>query len=159
MRGIRASRMIRAVFDTNLFVSAFLTRENPGGVTSELLRFVIDGWIELYLSVEIADEVVATLWGSDRLRKRYLFSQEQVGQYRADLLTLATVVDDPAPTPGAVPRDPDDDKIIGKLPDLNLNIRKRAIGFGILARRHPSPKQAGQNDRGRDPDQIGRIQL
>ena len=48
----------------------------------------------------------------DRLQKRYLFSQEQVGQYRADLLTLATVVDDPPPMPGAVPRDPDDDKIV-----------------------------------------------
>ena len=27
-------------------------------------------------------------------------------------MTLATIVDDPAPTPGAVPRDPDDDKIV-----------------------------------------------
>jgi predicted nucleic acid-binding protein len=35
-----------------------------------------------------------------------------VAQYRADLLRLATIVDDPPPTPGAVPRDPDDDKIV-----------------------------------------------
>jgi len=29
-----------------------------------------------------------------------------------DLLTVATVVVDPPPTPGAVPRDPDDDMIV-----------------------------------------------
>jgi len=104
--------MIRAVFDTNLLVSAFLSREIPGGVSSELLRFVIDGTIDLYLSIEIADEVVATLSESRRLRRRCTFSPEQAGQYRADLLTLANVVDDPPATPGAVPRDPDDDKIV-----------------------------------------------
>ena len=109
---MRASGMIRAVFDTNLLVSAFLTRDNPGGVTTELLRFVIGSAIDIYLSVEIADEVVETLLESDRFRPRYLFSQEQVGQYHADLLTLATVVDDPPAMPGAVPRDPDDDKIV-----------------------------------------------
>jgi hypothetical protein len=27
-------------------------------------------------------------------------------------MMLATIVDDPSPTPGAVPRDPDDDKIV-----------------------------------------------
>jgi predicted nucleic acid-binding protein len=37
---------------------------------------------------------------------------QQVGQYRADLLMLASTVDDPPPISGAVPRDPDDDKII-----------------------------------------------
>lgn len=52
------------------------------------------------------------LLDSPRLSARYDYSPEQVGQYRADLLTLASVIDDPPPTPGAVPRDPDDDKIV-----------------------------------------------
>src|SRR4051812_22945052 len=104
--------MIRAVFDANLLVSAFLSRDNPGGVSNALLRFVISGAVELYLSVEIVDEALDILADTPGLLVRYDYSLEQVGQYRADLLTLATIVEDPAPTPGAVPRDPDDDKII-----------------------------------------------
>jgi len=104
--------MIKAVFDANLLISAFISRDNPGGATNELLRFVITGAVELYLSVEIVDEAMEVLADSPRLQPRYGYSLEQVGQYRADLLTLATIVDDPAPTPGAVPRDPDDDKIV-----------------------------------------------
>jgi hypothetical protein len=47
-----------------------------------------------------------------RAQKTYGYSPEEVSRYRADLTTLATVIDDPPPTPGAVPRDPDDDKVI-----------------------------------------------
>jgi len=104
--------MLKAVFDANLLISAFLSRNNPQGASNQLLRFVISGALELYLSVEIIDEAIEVLAESPRLRARYDYSLEQVGQYRADLLTLAIVVDDPAPLPGAVPRDPDDDKII-----------------------------------------------
>jgi uncharacterized protein len=104
--------MIRAVFDANLLVSAFLSRENPGGAANELLRLVISGTVDLYLSIEIIDEAVEILGRSARLAARYAYSAEQLGQYRVDLLTLAVVVDDPAPIPGAVPRDPDDDKIV-----------------------------------------------
>jgi putative PIN family toxin of toxin-antitoxin system len=104
--------MISAVFDANLLVSAFLSRNNPGGVSNELLRFVIAGAIELHLSIEIVDEVVEVLLRSERAQATYRYSADQVGQYRADLMTLATIIDDPSPTPGAVPRDPDDDKIV-----------------------------------------------
>jgi predicted nucleic acid-binding protein len=82
--------MIEAVFDANLLVSAFLSRDRPGSVTNELIRLVIAG---------------------ARLQVRYAYTPGQVGQYRADLSTLARIVEDPSPTPGAVPRDPDD-KII-----------------------------------------------
>jgi len=104
--------MISAVFDANLLVSAFLSRHNPSGVSSELLRRVISGGIKLYLSVAIVDEAMEILADSPRLVARYAYSLGQVAQYRADLLRLATIVDDPPPTPGAVPRDPDDDKIV-----------------------------------------------
>jgi putative PIN family toxin of toxin-antitoxin system len=111
-RAATGSRMISAVFDTNLLVSAFYSRNSPGGVSNELLRFVVAGAIDLYLSVAIVDEAVEVLLRNERARAVYRYSPEDIGQYRVDLLTLATVIDDPPPTPGAVPRDPDDDVIV-----------------------------------------------
>ena len=106
------SSMISAVFDTNLLVSAFLSRNNPGGVSNELLRFVIAGAIDLYLSIEIVNEMVETLLTNERARRKYRYLPDDIGQDRADLMTLATIIDDPQLMPGAVPRDPDDDKIV-----------------------------------------------
>jgi hypothetical protein len=45
--------MVRAVFDTRVPVSAFLTRRQPGGVSNELLRFVPEGKVELHISADI----------------------------------------------------------------------------------------------------------
>lgn len=104
--------MIGAVFDANVLVSAFLTKENSGGISNELLRFVVADAITLYLSVEILDEAIDILASSPRLVTRYGYKANQIEQYRIYLLTLARIVDDPPPMPGAVPRDPDDDKII-----------------------------------------------
>ena len=104
--------MLKAVFDANVLVSAFLSREKPGGATNQLLRFAVSEAIDLYLSVEIIDEAAGILLERPRLRRRYQYSPDQVGQYRSDLLTLAAIIDDPTPMPGSVPRDPDDDKII-----------------------------------------------
>jgi uncharacterized protein len=104
--------MIKAVFDANVLVSAFLSRDNPGGVSSELLRFVVAGAIDLHLSIEIVDEAIRILMSSRRAQRRYRYSRSDADEYQATLMMLATIVDDPSPTPGAVPRDPDDDKIV-----------------------------------------------
>jgi uncharacterized protein len=104
--------MIKVVFDANVLVSAFLSRENPGGVSSELLRFVVAGAIDLHLSVEIVDEAIGILLSSMRAQRRYRYSRSDAEEYRATLMMLATIIGDPSPTPGAVPRDPDDDKIV-----------------------------------------------
>ena len=104
--------MLKAVFDANLLVSAFLSRENPGGATNQLLLFVRAEAIDLCLSIDIIDEATGILLGRPRLRQRYQYSPEQVAQYRFDILTIARIIDDPAPMPGSVPRDPDDDKIV-----------------------------------------------
>jgi predicted nucleic acid-binding protein len=56
--------MIRAVYDTNLLVSAFLSRNDTGGVSNELLRFARHGTVQLHLSPEIIAETLATLLGS-----------------------------------------------------------------------------------------------
>ena len=104
--------MIKAVFDANVLVSAFLSRDNPGGVSSELLRFVVAGAIDLHLSIEIVDEAIGILLSSMRAQRRYRYSRSDADAYQSTLMMLATIVDDPSPTPGAVPRDPDDDKIV-----------------------------------------------
>lgn len=104
--------MIRAVFDTNLLVSAFLTRHHPGGVSTELLRFVRDGAVQLYLSPAIIEEAAGTLVRSGKAQARYQYTPEQAMQYCADLFIIATIITNPPPHDGAVPRDPDDDKIV-----------------------------------------------
>jgi putative PIN family toxin of toxin-antitoxin system len=104
--------MIKVVFDTNLLVSAFLTREEPAGVSSELLRLAREGTVDLHLSSAIIAETLGTLVASRRLQQRYAYDAGMAAQYCDDLSTVVTLVPDPPPTPGAVPRDPDDDKII-----------------------------------------------
>jgi len=104
--------MASAVFDTCVLVSAFLTRNQPGGVSSELLRLVAEGNVELHLSADIISETLATLVRDRRAQPNYRYTPQAAEAFCSDLFDLAGVVDDPPPVPGAVPRDPDDDKII-----------------------------------------------
>ena len=105
--------MNKAVFDTNILVSAFLTRHYSGGVSTRApLRFVREGRVCLYLSPDIVAELLATLTRHPRTQANYRYTPEMAEQYCSDLLDLAQVIDAPPDTPGAVPRDPDDDKII-----------------------------------------------
>ena len=104
--------MIRAVFDTNLRVSAFLSRDNPGGASTELLRFAKEGSVELYLLAEIIAETLATLVSSERMQRRYDYTPHMAIQYCAELLAVPMIIIDPPQITGAVARDPDDDKII-----------------------------------------------
>src|ERR1700730_1987893 len=104
--------MIREVFDTNLRVSALLSRDNPGSVASDLLRLAKEGSVELYLSAEIVAETLATLVSSERARRRYAYTTRMAIQYCAKILSAPMIISDPPPITGAVARDPDDDKII-----------------------------------------------
>jgi putative PIN family toxin of toxin-antitoxin system len=104
--------MARAVFDTNVLVSAFLTRHQPGGVSNELLRLAAEGTIELHLSADIIAETLATLVRNRRAQSNYRYTPPMAEAFCAALFDLATIIDNPPPAPGAVPRDPDDDKII-----------------------------------------------
>jgi putative PIN family toxin of toxin-antitoxin system len=106
------SSMISAVFDTNLLVSAFLSRNNPGGVSNELLRFVRAGAVQLHLSPEIVAETLTTLVDNERARQRYDYTPNMALQFCDDLLATNTIVVNPPKIPGAVSRDPDDDMII-----------------------------------------------
>lgn len=101
--------MIKAVFDANLLVSAFLSRDNPAGASNALLRLVRQGGIHLYLSPEIIGETLAVLIASERFRNRYGHTPAMAIEYCDNLRTVVTMVVNPPATPGAVPRDPDDD--------------------------------------------------
>jgi putative PIN family toxin of toxin-antitoxin system len=101
--------MIRAVFDANLLVSAFLSRNNPNGVSNQLLRFARRGAIELHLSTEIVSEVLVR---SKRAQRLYGYTAAMAAEFCAELLSVVKIAVDPPPIAGAVPRDPDDDKII-----------------------------------------------
>jgi putative PIN family toxin of toxin-antitoxin system len=105
--------VIKAVFDANLLISAFLSRENLSGASSELLRLARQGEIELYLSPEIIGEALGVLVASERLRNRYGYTPAMAIEFCDNLQTAVMMVVNPPATPGAVPRDPDDDKVIG----------------------------------------------
>jgi uncharacterized protein len=111
-RGATGSGMISAVFDTNLLVSAFFSRNNHGGASNELLRFVRHGAIQLHLSPEIVAETLATLVENERAQQRYGYTASMALEFCDDLLATNTVVVSPPDVPGAVPRDRDDDKIV-----------------------------------------------
>jgi uncharacterized protein len=104
--------MVSAVYDSNILVSAYLSRRNPERVSPELLRFARHGAVQLHLSPEIIAETLATLIRSTRARRRYAYTEAMAAQFCESLVAAATIVVNPPPIPGAVPRDPDDDKIV-----------------------------------------------
>jgi putative PIN family toxin of toxin-antitoxin system len=106
------SIMISAVYDSNILVSAFLSRRNPEGVLPELLRFARQGAVQLHLSPEIIAETLATLIRSTRARRGYAYTESMAAQFCESLFAAATIVVNPPPIPGAVPPDPNDDKIV-----------------------------------------------
>jgi uncharacterized protein len=102
--------MIKAVFDTNILVSALLTYTS-GGVSVELLRFASLGRFLLLLSEDILAETAGTLRTSARLRRQYAYTDDMVARHIRAIRGLAEIV--PAPPPlGRIVRDPDDDLII-----------------------------------------------
>ena len=101
----------RAVFDTNILVSAFLTRHR-GSLSFELLRAAGAAFFDLVLSDEIVAETRSTLTTHPRTRRRYGYSDADVTLYCEQLMRLAELLIAPPPIPGAVPQDADDDKIV-----------------------------------------------
>ncbi len=90
-----------------MLVSAFLTRYQPGGVSNELLRFVGDGDVERQPSADIVGETLATLVRNRRAQTNYRYTPQMAEEFCAALLDIAGIIDDPPPTPGAVPREPE----------------------------------------------------
>jgi putative PIN family toxin of toxin-antitoxin system len=100
--------VIRAVFDTNLFVSSVLVK---AGLPAQAL----DAWrahqFTLLTSPPILAEIAATL-RTERLSRKYGITEEDITGL-LDLLTAAAViVPGQADVAGGVPDDPDDEIIL-----------------------------------------------
>jgi uncharacterized protein len=102
--------MIKAVLDTTVLVAAML-RPDPVGVSADLLKLAAEGRYEFFLSDDILEETAAVLAASERNRRRYKYSDEQIVAYCQELGHIGTVIFDIPDLVGVV-RDPNDDMIV-----------------------------------------------
>lgn len=100
--------MLRAVFDTNLFVSSVLV---PEGVPAQAIDAWRDHQFLLVISPAIMREIASTL-RYDRIRRKYGITEEDIAGLLALLETDAEVVSGEAEVAGSVPEDPDDEAIL-----------------------------------------------
>jgi uncharacterized protein len=101
--------MVRAVLDSSVLVSAFLT---PNGTSARLLRAARAGLFKLLLSRELIDETIGILVKKRaRLADRYRYGNDRIQRFERHLMALADIVDD-LPDLRVVPDDPADDKIV-----------------------------------------------
>ena len=100
--------MLRAVLDTNLFVSSALVGE---GLPAQ----AVDAWrahrFLLIISPAIMAEIAATL-RYDRIRRKYDITEDDVSRLLALLSVDAVVVPGQTDVAGSVPDDPDDEAIL-----------------------------------------------
>ena len=103
-----AANMPRAVLDSSVLVSAFLT---PHGSVVRLLRAPMRDRYALCLSDAILTETAETLLSKSRLRRSFAYADNDVREYVRWLLTQAVMVPD-SPAPRVVLNDPKDDPIV-----------------------------------------------
>src|SRR4051812_35191970 len=101
--------MLRAVLDSSVLISAFIT---PQGTSGKLLDAAERGVFDLYLSREILTETAGKLIGKTKLQARYGYTRDTVMLFCDGLAASATLVTDLPDLSGAVPNDPKDDVIV-----------------------------------------------
>ncbi|MGE0102582.1 MAG: putative toxin-antitoxin system toxin component, PIN family [Blastocatellales bacterium] len=99
--------MIKAVLDSTVLVSAFLSRT---GVSRQLLQYAAREDVKFYVSGEILAETERVL-NYERLRKRYPYYDEDIASFLQLIASIAQVVSPLSPVKGVV-RDPNDDMIL-----------------------------------------------
>ncbi len=100
-----ATKRLRAVLDTNVFVSAFLSR-NPTSPTQELIRRWQDGGYTLLVSDALLDEITEKL-------AEYGIDQESIMEFLALVERLAEwVAVSPEVVLATIAADPDDDLVL-----------------------------------------------
>ena len=102
--------MIKAVFDTNTFVSAIL---QPKGIPSKLLEIAMTAEecpFEIYISGQIIDEISRVL-SYQRIKKKYKLSDERVNVFIGLVIEACKNVGY-VPELYIVPSDPDDSYIV-----------------------------------------------
>jgi uncharacterized protein len=99
--------MLKAVFDATVLVSAFLT---PKGVSAQLLSQAVAGAFDFYLSDAIIDETRDVLLHRAHVRKRFVYTEQDVEEYCFLLRAFTRAVEN---VPSLqVSRDPADDYVI-----------------------------------------------
>ena len=93
--------MLRVVFDTNVYISAIISR----GLASSVFTQALQGRFLLITSPPILDEL------GRKLTQQFRFPQSQLRAVFADIQRAAIVVT-PTIRLIAVPRDPDDNRIL-----------------------------------------------
>lgn len=99
---------MKAVLDSSVLISAFLTPKNPVGT---LVRAGLEDRFEICLSRHILGETARNLCHKPRLRRRYRYTAKEAVQYTEDLAAAVTVVE-VLPPIDPVCRDPDDDHVL-----------------------------------------------
>lgn len=100
--------MPRAVLDSTILVSAFLT---PQGLTAQLLSQARRGAFDLYLSEDILQETQQVLLEREHIRKRHPYSDEQAIEFCQALRPAVHLVTH-LPTLPSLTRDPNDDMVV-----------------------------------------------
>lgn len=98
---------MRIVLDTNILISAFVSRR---GASAQILAYCQSGELELLISPETLDELRRVLAYPD-IRKRLTYRDEQIEGLLA-FLELAAVSLTPPTGVRVVPADADDDKFV-----------------------------------------------
>ena len=100
--------MLKAVLDTNVFVSSLLVK---AGLSAQ----VLDAWRErqylLVISPSIISEIRATL-NYPRIRRKYAITDEEVEQLVALLEQDGLLVPGEADVAGSIPQDPTDEMVL-----------------------------------------------
>jgi putative PIN family toxin of toxin-antitoxin system len=99
-------RARRAVADTNVWVAAAIT---PAGVCGRLLQAAIAGNWDPVVSPLLLAELEDVL---ARPKFRRWLTEGEARQFVGDLMTIAHLVDDPAPQAGGLSADPDDEFLV-----------------------------------------------
>lgn len=100
--------MIRAVFDTTIFVSSLLKKN---GLPAQALAAWRAHRVVLLTSPAILSEIAATLQYT-RIRRKYRVTDVEVGELIDLLLSDAVVVAGTLNVAGSVPGDPDDEIVL-----------------------------------------------
>ena len=99
---------MKAILDSSVLISAFLTR---GGSPGQVLAAGLDGRFELVLSEPILTEIARSLQDRPSLTRRYGFTEAEAVRFVADLAAAVTVLGElRAIEP--VCRDPADDHVL-----------------------------------------------
>lgn len=110
--------MLRAVFDTNIFVSSLLVKT---GVPAQAIDAWQDRRLVLVTSPAIIAEIRNTL-GYPRIRRKYGITDEDVQRLIALLENDALVVPGTADVSGAIPDDPADEHVLACAVDGQVEV-------------------------------------